>query len=152
MKKVIKLLVFILSAITICGVFSACESTHQHSLGEWKTISEATCTNSEVLERKCSSCDYAETKLGKPAKGHNFIETIVEPTQTEVGYTNNACHCGTSYKDNYKCLITFISKTDGIIEEHSLPQFPQIVVNMNSPFVGVTVFKPTKAKVLVKKF
>lgn len=32
---------------------------------------------------------------------HDFVETVVEPTCTEQGYTLHKCACGTEYKDNY---------------------------------------------------
>ena len=40
---------------------------------------------------------------GKPSGEytHSYIETVVEPTCTEKGYTLHKCECGDEYKDNY---------------------------------------------------
>ena len=36
-----------------------------------------------------------------PKKGHSYKNNIIEPTCTEVGYTEHYCECGDSYIDNY---------------------------------------------------
>ena len=34
--------------------------------------------------------------------GHKYVDTVVEPTDTEKGYTEHTCSvCGDTYRDNY---------------------------------------------------
>ena len=35
---------------------------HEHTLGEWYCKTPATCTQDGTEERKCSNCDYTETR------------------------------------------------------------------------------------------
>jgi len=41
---------------------------------------------------------YGEKPSGEHT--HSYIETVVEPTCTEKGYTLHKCECGDEYKDN----------------------------------------------------
>lgn len=36
---------------------------------------------------------------------HSYTETVVEPTETEGGYTLHSCICGHTYKDNFTSVI-----------------------------------------------
>ena len=71
-----------------------------HNLGDWYTISDATCTQSGSERRNCTSCHYYEIQLINPT-AHNYSSVITAPTCTENGYTTHTCHCGYSYIDNY---------------------------------------------------
>mgnify|MGYP001027327437 FL=1 len=65
----------------------------------------ATCTADGYTEGKhCSVCNaviVAQEKIA--ATGHKYVETVVEPSYSNRGYTLYECSvCGYSYKDNYK--------------------------------------------------
>ena len=65
----------------------------------------ATCTKTGLTEGKhCSVCNaviVAQEKIA--ATGHKYVETVVEPSYSNRGYTLYECSvCGYSYKDNYE--------------------------------------------------
>ncbi len=65
----------------------------------------ATCTKTGLTEGKhCSVCNAvikAQEKIA--ATGHKYVETVVEPSYSNRGYTLYECSvCGYSYKDNYE--------------------------------------------------
>ena len=65
----------------------------------------ATCTADGYTEGKhCSVCNAvikAQEKIA--ATGHKYVETVVEPSYSNRGYTLYECSvCGYCYKDNYK--------------------------------------------------
>ena len=71
-----------------------------HSFGSWTTTKAASCTTDGERTRKCSSCGKTENQ-SIPAIGHKYVDTVVEPTCTEKGYTNHVCtNCGDSYTDS----------------------------------------------------
>ena len=99
-----------------------------HKYGEGTKITDPTCTGSGVMEYHCVRCDYhmiegtdstghepgeAATcntpqvcvKCGvviQSALGHDYQPQVVEPTETELGYTLYTCsRCGDSYKTDY---------------------------------------------------
>lgn len=50
----------------------------------------------------CSYCRLKKPDGIIPALGHEYVATIVEPTETTMGYTEFTCNrCGDSFKDNY---------------------------------------------------
>ena len=59
-----------------------------HSLGEWEEAFPSTCVEEGQLARKCSKCDYVETKAIDP-KGHNF--TAGTPSNNKVAMTCTVC-------------------------------------------------------------
>ena len=72
-----------------------------HTLGDWKTATEATCIANGEEKRTCADCDYFETQPVK-ATGHNYEAVITDPTCTESGFTTNTCsNCQDSYVDKY---------------------------------------------------
>ena len=83
-------------------------SVHEHN---WVTTSEtpAGCTTDGV---RYLSCECGETTTQTiPATGHNYVDTVVEPTYEAGGYTQHVCsNCGDSYVDNY---------TDKLVHTHS---------------------------------
>ena len=65
----------------------------------------ATCTADGYTEGKhcsvCSTVIVAQEKIA--ATGHKYVETVVEPSYSNRGYTLYECSvCGYSYKDNYE--------------------------------------------------
>ena len=47
---------------------------HEHSLGDWKTVKEATCTEKGKKTRGCSQCDYTEHE--EIPAGHNYVDHV----------------------------------------------------------------------------
>ncbi len=72
-----------------------------HNFGEWKEIKPATEEEDGLKERACARCGETEEQ-SIPAKTHEhkYVETVIEPTCTERGYTLHKCACGDEYKDN----------------------------------------------------
>lgn len=61
----------------------------------------------------CSYCLEEKKENVIPATGHDYITTIVAPTETEKGYTEFVCtHCGNAFIDNY----TAFSEDDSVAE------------------------------------
>ena len=73
-----------------------------HDMSAW-TISKApTCEKAGEEQRTCSRCDYAETRTVNAA-GHDYEQTVTEPTCTEDGYTTYVCSvCGDTFTDNHR--------------------------------------------------
>ena len=79
---------------------------HQHSY-EVLSEMEATC---ELDGERIYSCSCGDSYIvTTPAKGHNYREYIVAPTETEMGYTRYSCDCGSTYFDDYIPAIGKIS-------------------------------------------
>ena len=73
-----------------------------HTSTRWITDEEATCTTTGSKHKECSTC--GETLGTEPisAKGHDYNETIIPPTEEQQGYTLHQCsRCEDSYKDNF---------------------------------------------------
>lgn len=82
---------------------------HTHTAGEptQENVVDATCTvdgsYDEVI--KCTECGEEMSRTHKtiPAPGHKYVDTVVDPTCTEKGYTLHKCSvCGDELKDTYK--------------------------------------------------
>ena len=74
-----------------------------HSFGAWKTTKKATCTTDGLKKRTCTrtGCTESETQVIEKL-GHNIVDTVVEPTCTEQGYTRHQCsRCTENYTDTY---------------------------------------------------
>ena len=73
-----------------------------HNFGEWKEIKPATEEEDGLKERTCARCGETEEQA-IPAKTHEhkFVDTVIEPTCTEKGYTIHKCKCGEQYEDSY---------------------------------------------------
>ena len=73
-----------------------------HDFGEWKEIKPATEEEDGLKERTCARCGETEEQA-IPAKTHEhkFVDTVIEPTCTERGYTIHKCKCGEQYEDSY---------------------------------------------------
>ena len=86
-------------------------ATRVHSYGNWKVTKAATCTTTGIKERTCSGCGAKETVVIQ-ATGHKYVESIVEPTYTEKGYTLHKCSvCGNSYKTAYTDKLVLAAVT-----------------------------------------
>lgn len=104
-----------------CGVsetYDIVSATGHTASGEWVITVPATCTAEGTRVQYCANCDTTEVQKTEqiPALGHKYIATVVEPTQTEQGYTLYKCaRCGDEYKDNYvdpvkKFTVTFFDE------------------------------------------
>ena len=67
-----------------------------HDMGQWYTVTEATCTAEGKQQRDCSRCDHAEMKA-IAATGHSYRSVVTAPTCTEQGFTTYICDCGARY-------------------------------------------------------
>lgn len=95
-KSAIKRLL-LAAAIFVCAFLASCgmkDPYHTHVFGDWRVISEATCTKNGLRERVCE-CGEKETEVLN-ATGHSFGEwkTSREVTCTEDGLKERTCHCG----------------------------------------------------------
>ena len=80
------------------------EEDDDHTITEVRGAKEATCTEDGYTgDEVCTVC-FAVVKEGEviPALGHDYQSVVVEPTETEQGYTEHTCKvCGDVYRDNY---------------------------------------------------
>ncbi len=97
-----------------CTKCSAIESEYiaplGHNFGEWTQTAEevpANCTAAGVTAietRTCSRCEATETRGGNVinALGHDYTESVIPPTCTEMGYTAHTCsRCNDSFNTDY---------------------------------------------------
>ena len=74
---------------------------HEHEFGAWEPHPAATCTEDGLLIRRCEVCGEREEEV-LPALGHDYSETVVDPTCTVTGYTTHVCaRCGDRYDDAF---------------------------------------------------
>ncbi len=85
MKNKILSVVFVslLMAITAFAL-NSCGSDHEHSYGQWVTVTEATCTSGGERTRSCSCGDAVTEPVGK--LGHDETTYRKDATCTESGY------------------------------------------------------------------
>lgn len=61
---------------------------------------DSTCVTAGYLIYTCECGEIKEEEI--PASGHSYVDTVVEPTCTEQGYTEHKCSvCGDVYTDSY---------------------------------------------------
>ena len=73
-----------------------------HNWGQWNRTKEPTEYNEGEETRKCNNCDEKETRpINRLPHTHQYTESVIEPTCTEMGYTTHTCKCGDSYEDSY---------------------------------------------------
>ncbi len=84
------------------------ESVTSHELVEIDA-KPATCTEAgHTAYEMCRRCDYS-TYTEIPATGHTYNHVVIEPTDTEQGYTLHTCTvCSHSYKDNYVDPVPYV--------------------------------------------
>lgn len=97
MKKSAIKRILLAAVIFVCAFLASCgmkDPYHTHAFGDWRVISEATCTKNGLRERVCE-CGEKETEVLN-ATGHSFDEweTAREVTCTEDGLKERICHCG----------------------------------------------------------
>lgn len=101
---------------TDCGAYSYSGNKTAplgHSWDAGKISKEATCKTTGTIVYTCATCGLQRTE-SIPTKPHSYVDTKVESTITEKGYTKHTCSvCGDSYTDTY---------TDPLPHEHSYNQ------------------------------
>lgn len=97
MRKCLSVIGLFLIALCATVAFAACnkQEDHQHAYGEWRTVTEATCTAEGTQERVCS-CGESESRPIAPLP-HTPESVEAKPaTCTEDGYTEgkrcSVCH------------------------------------------------------------
>lgn len=133
-----------------CGTtetYDIVPATGHTASGEWVITVPATCTAEGTQVQYCANCDTKEVQKTEqiPALGHKYIATVVEPTQTEQGYTLYKCaRCGDEYKDNYvdpvkKFTVTFF-------DEDKTTQLAQVTELLTGETItAADIVTPTKA-------
>ena len=94
--------------IRSCSVCGVEETKTIDALGhdyseQWTIDEEADCVNDGSKSHHCTRCKAKKDITSIPATGHKYVETVVEPSYSNRGYTLYECSvCGYSYKDNYE--------------------------------------------------
>lgn len=93
-----------LRTCSVCGVSFVTKEPVKYSCDheyEYNVVQRETCTTDGAVCRTCTICEemYMENV---PAPGHKYVETVVQPTTSERGYTIHACSvCDEFYIDDY---------------------------------------------------
>ena len=78
-----------------------------HTLGEWKTISTASCTEDGRKEQYCTVCEELVNYETTSKLNHYYTTKTVAPSCEAQGYNENVCKtCGYTYNNG------FVPKTD----------------------------------------
>ena len=120
------------STCTMCGISNVSDYTEPtgHKWDNGETVTNSTCTSEGVIEYHCQNdnckekmikaenakghtpgkaatctepqiCEVCETVLEIPT-GHHYLENVIEPTCTAMGYTEYVCDdCEDSYVGDY---------------------------------------------------
>ena len=97
MKKAILALIVIIAAVGAAVGISVYGKKHIHQY-TYKAIREADCTHEGLADYICTEC--GQTYEDIIPKTHKYVDTVVEPTYDEEGYTLPKCSvCGDEYKD-----------------------------------------------------
>lgn len=91
----------------VCGkeIIEVFKEKVDHKYDSWEIIEEPTEYNEGLQVRACIFCDNIETqKIPMLEHTHNYEISIVEPTCTEIGYTEYQCFCGYKYRENERIL------------------------------------------------
>lgn len=105
-----------------CSVCGATEGLALgHSFTNYKSDNNATCTADGTKTAKCDRCDVTNTvaDVGS-ALGHNYVKTVVPPTETSHGYTRHTCsRCGHYYDDenSYTYLVRWYNEDGSVLLE-----------------------------------
>lgn len=97
----------LLTALMLClsscqkwGATERYERDHDHTYGAYYTVKAVTCQADGQQVRYCSICRQEEVSTvsvatDMDARAHDFSYTVVEPTESEWGYTVKCCNaCG----------------------------------------------------------
>ena len=96
---------------TVLSKCSVCNETTQsiikhpgHDYGDWILITTPSNFTEGVEKQYCKVCNHENVNILPPVTHepweHVFMETVVEPTCTEKGYTRHSCDCAYFYDDN----------------------------------------------------
>lgn len=89
----------------ICGFsFNRVLPATGHTWGTWVMDKQPTCTSPGHRYRSCTrhANDQHRQQESIPALGHQYKETVTEPTCVEEGYKTYTCErCGDSYTEGY---------------------------------------------------
>ena len=121
--------------VTVCSVCNTeisreVDPDHPEALGHEPgapvVTKPATCTEEGTQEIYCTRCGEVMGNVEIPMIPHNYVATIIPPTENSQGYTLHACSvCGDNYKDHY---------TDYVGED-----VPQIIIENKTATAGETV-------------
>ena len=65
-----------------------------------EVISTVSCTEQGETIYTCA-CEYSYSEIIPPL-GHSFDKNTIQPTVSDMGYTEFTCECGFTYKGNYR--------------------------------------------------
>ena len=103
---------------------------------EWTIDKGATCEETGEKSHHCTECGERVDITTIEALGHDYEEKIIEPTETEQGYTLHTCkRCGKEYKDNFvPAKKAPIQIKDGVKDTEIIEKDDQkyIIVNPNT--------------------
>ncbi len=89
----------------VCGAVTVLETipaTGKHDY-QLTSTTPGSCTEAPVYHYSCSVCGGTKDKTGTMDEGHTYIETVIEPTCTEKGYTIATCsECDETVIYDYK--------------------------------------------------
>ena len=72
-----------------------------HEFGQWIEVEEAGCETGGIEQRDCTRCEHVEVRVTDPA-GHDFKETVVDPTCEGMGYTIFECKvCNAKHEGDF---------------------------------------------------
>ena len=69
-----------------------------HVYGDW-VVTPATCVATGIQVKTCE-CGHQISEV-LPMIAHVYVATVVDPTETNTGYTVHTCVCGKSYRDTF---------------------------------------------------
>lgn len=89
-----------------------------HNETDWKIDKAATCEKDGSRHKECTVCGTTTITEVIPATGHDYKETVKEPTKVTRGYTLHTCkNCGDSYKDNYvECETPIVNTVYKVVD------------------------------------
>ena len=95
-----------------CGdSYSETIPTIDHTSSDWIISKEVTCTTNGSRYKECEICKEVLESETIISNGHNYVDTIIEPTCTDMGYTIHVCSgCDDNYIDSFKDPIIHIYK------------------------------------------
>ena len=112
--RTVSCIFLVLAALSAALLLVGCdqESGCEHTWGEWKTETAATCVSGGTQKRICVVCKESETKEIPATGSHAFgtWETLIRPTVLKEGEKKRTCACGAT--ENKK--IPVLEGTEGL--------------------------------------
>ena len=88
-----------------------------HTMGQWQTLLEPTCTQEGYAVCYCTGCEIAESEF-IPATGHSYQAVVTPPQAGTPGYTTHTCTaCGDSFTDSYVNLTATVASWNVTVAE-----------------------------------